>query len=200
MTEARVGRLLAACLHAAIAECLPQRIDFYEHWLSSDGLRDGNIGLAPITAVIGFLRTEGEAYDRVTSRAGALAAVWTVASLAPGRRRAIGWLPRRWRARAALGVAATIIRALLSTSRAPVRVRRRSARLEVVHSVFCGVREAPAAPLCAFYVALSIEALRQFGLEAVGRAARCRALGAARCLIELEIGDASVAVEPAIAA
>ena len=81
MTEARVGRLLAACLHQAILDDLPQRIEFYEHWLHSEGLRDGNIGLSPMIAVLGFLRTEGDAYDLVASRAGQLAAEWTVTSL-----------------------------------------------------------------------------------------------------------------------
>ncbi len=137
MTEARIGRLLAACLHGAIAERLPQRLEFYEHWLTSDGLRDGNIGQAPISAVLGFLRTEGAAYDEVTFRAGELAALWTVASLSPSKRRWIGWLPRTWRARAALRVAAGIIRALQSSSRASTRVRRNSARVEVVSSLFC---------------------------------------------------------------
>ncbi|MEO8070473.1 MAG: hypothetical protein ABI652_03655, partial [Acidobacteriota bacterium] len=99
MTDTRTGRLLAACLHQAIVDVLPQRLDFYENWLHSEGLRDGSIGLAPITAVVGFLRTEGAAYDAVVARAGQLAADWTVASLASVPRRVIIWLPRRLRAR-----------------------------------------------------------------------------------------------------
>jgi hypothetical protein len=200
MTEARIGRLLAACLHAAIADRLPQRLEFYEHWLTSDGLRDGSIGQAPISAVLGFLRTEGPAYDEVTFRAGELAALWTVASLPPSRRRAIGWLPRRWRARAALRVAAGIIRALQSSSRASTRVRRNSARVEVVSSLFCVVREAQTAPLCRFYVALAVETLRQFGIGAVGRTERCRAVGGATCLVVLELRKAETVSDPALAA
>jgi hypothetical protein len=200
MTEARIGRLLAACLHGAIVDRLPRRLEFYEHWLTSDGLRDGNIGQAPVSAVLGFLRTEGPAYDEVTFRAGELAAVWTVASLPPSRRRAIGWLPRRWRARAALRIAARIIRSLQSSSRASTRVRRNSARLEVISSLFCTVREAQAAPLCRFYVALAVETLRQFGISAAGRTERCRAVGGSTCLVVLELSDAEVAPDPAIAA
>jgi hypothetical protein len=200
MTEARIGRLLAACLHGAIAERLPQRLEFYEHWLTSDGLRDGNIGQAPMSAVLGFLRTEGVAYDKVTSRAGELAAVWTVASLTPSRRRAIGWLPRSWRARAALRVAAGIIRALQSSSRASTRVRRKTARVEVARSLFCAVREMQAAPLCHFYVAVAVETLRQFAIGAVGRTEQCRAVGATTCLVVLELNDADIAPEPALAA
>jgi hypothetical protein len=200
MTEARIGRLLAACLHGAIAERLPQRLDYYEHWLASDGLRDGNIGHAPISAVLAFLRTEGAAYDEVTSRAGELAALWTVASMTPSRRRAIGWLPRNWRARAALRVAAGIVRDLQSSSRASTRVRRNSARIEVVSSLFCSVRETQAAPLCRFYVAVAVETLRQFAIGAVGRTERCRAVGGSTCLVVLELSDAEIAPDPALAA
>jgi hypothetical protein len=200
MTEARIGRLLAACLHGAIAERLPQRLEFYEHWLTSDGLRDGNIGQAPISAVLGFLRTEGAAYDEVTFRAGELAALWTVASLSPSKRRWISWLPRTWRARAALRVAAGIVRALRSSSRASTRVRRNSAKVEVVSSLFCAVRETQAAPLCRFYVAVAVETLRQFAIGAVGRTEWCRAVGGSTCLVVLELSDAEIAPDSAIAA
>src|SRR5580692_1067588 len=64
MIDARVGRLLAASLHQAIADELPQRLEFYEGWLRGQAMRDGTIGLAPITGVLGFLRTEGDAYHR----------------------------------------------------------------------------------------------------------------------------------------
>jgi hypothetical protein len=80
MTPARVGRLLAACLHQAIGDVLPERLEFYEFWLSSEGLRDGSIGLAPISAVLGFLRTE-DAYQQVTTQAGRLAAARTVVAM-----------------------------------------------------------------------------------------------------------------------
>jgi hypothetical protein len=200
MTEARIGRLLAACLHGAITERLPQRLEFYEHWLHSDGLRDGNIGHAPISAVLGFLRTEGPAYDEVTCRAGELAAVWTIASLPSSRRRAIGWLPRTWRARAALRIAAGIIRALQSSSRASTKVRRNAARVEVASSLFCVVREAQTTPLCSFYVAVAVESLRQFGIAAIGRTERCRAVGGSTCLVVIELQGAVTAPDPALAA
>ena len=51
------------------------------------GLRDGTIGLAPLTAVLSFLRREGDAYALVTTRAGEYAAEWTVDGL-PAYRRA----------------------------------------------------------------------------------------------------------------
>ena len=64
MGESRIGRILVASLHQAIADLLPTRLEFYENWLNSSGLREGTIGLAAISAVLGFLRTEGEAYGR----------------------------------------------------------------------------------------------------------------------------------------
>ena len=124
MTEARVGRLVPACLHQAIQETLPRRLDFYEHWLHSQALHDGSIGLAPMTAVLGFLRTEGEGYDQVVRRAGALAAEWTVASMSPFRRRLLAALPSPMRVRAAMRVAADIVREVSSDSHARRHVAR----------------------------------------------------------------------------
>ena len=59
MIEAGIGRLLVASLHQAIADLLPTRLEFYEGWLNTAGLRDGRIGLAPLAAVLSFLRQEG---------------------------------------------------------------------------------------------------------------------------------------------
>ena len=59
--DVRVGRVLVAALQQAIAEELPTRAEFYDHWLGPDGRRDGTLGQAPMTAVLGFLRTEGAA-------------------------------------------------------------------------------------------------------------------------------------------
>lgn len=201
MTEARIGRLLAACLHQAILEQLPQRMDFYEHWLHSDGLRDGNIGLAPITAVVGFLRTEGDAYDRIMAQAGRLAAEWSVTSMSAIRKRTLLWLPRGLRTRAALRVAAEIGRDICSTTRTLASVKGSSARVEVRESLFCAVRGQQATPLCGFYVAVAIETLRQLGLTAAGRIDRCRAIDGGNCIMTFEItGVAETTTEPAIAA
>ena len=101
MSEPRVGRVLVASLHQAIADVLPMRLEFYENWLSPNGLRDGTIGLAPLSAVLSFLRSEGAAYREITSTAGRYAAEWTVRGLPAMERRLIGVLPARMRARAA---------------------------------------------------------------------------------------------------
>ena len=200
MTEVRVGRLVGACLHQAIVDRLPQRLEFYEHWLRSESLRDGSIGLAPITAVMGFLRTEGQAYDPVVVRAGELAAEWTIQSMPAFRRRLVHWLPKRLRTRAALRIAAGVVRLVSSTSRASSRLRRHQARLDVVSSLFCTVRETTAAPLCGFYVGVATRALAEFGIAAQGRVDKCRAAGGATCVITLDLGAAAPAATSPIAA
>src|SRR3954470_15029176 len=81
MREDGIGRVLVASLHQAIADLLPTRLGFYENWLNAEGLREGTIGLAPLFAVLSFLRQEGEAYRIITTRAGEYAAEWTVQSM-----------------------------------------------------------------------------------------------------------------------
>lgn len=200
MTEGRFDRLLAACLHQGILELLPQRLDFYEHWLGSSGLRGGNIGPAPMLAVLGFLRTEGEAYERVVTRAGQLAAGWTVASMPGLRRRAIAVLPRPLRVRAAMRVTARIARIISGGGRVSAQVRRGGARLDVKTSPFCAVRERHATPLCGFYAAVATETLGAFGLSATSRLERCRAVNGSSCVVTVETAGAGAAPDPAIAA
>src|SRR6478672_4524929 len=99
MREGAVGRVLVASLHQAIADVLPLRLAFYESWLNTSGLRDGTIRLAPLYAVLSFLRQEGEAYSQVTTRAGEYAAEWTVSAMRPAARSAIRALPASIRRR-----------------------------------------------------------------------------------------------------
>src|SRR5437762_8152851 len=86
MHEAGIGRVLVASLHQGIADILPNRLTFYENWLNAEGLREGTIGLAPLYAVLSFLRQEGDPYQMITMRAGEYAAEWTVQSMSPARR------------------------------------------------------------------------------------------------------------------
>src|SRR4030081_3002569 len=99
MREAGIGRVLVASLHQGIADILPTRLAFYENWLNAEGLREGTIGLAPLYAVLSFLRQEGDAYQIITTRAGEYAAEWTVQSMPPLRRNVLKsapeWLRRR---------------------------------------------------------------------------------------------------------
>src|SRR6185437_9510985 len=99
MREAGIGRVLVASLHQGIADILPTRLGFYENWLNAEGLREGTIGLAPLYAVLSFLRQEGTAYEIITSRAGEYAAEWTVQSLPPFERAVIKAAPSWIRAR-----------------------------------------------------------------------------------------------------
>src|SRR5258707_15362122 len=89
MSETRIGRVLVASLHQAIADLLPTRLEFYENWLNVAGLREGTIGLAPLTAVLSFLRTEGDAYNLITARAGEYAASWTFENVSGLERRGV---------------------------------------------------------------------------------------------------------------
>jgi hypothetical protein len=187
MIEARVGRLLGASLHQAIADELPQRLEFYENWLQGQRLRDGSVGLAPLSAVLGFLRTEGEAYDAVTSRAGKLSAEWTVASMSIVERRVIQSLPRALRTRAAMRVASRMVRDVYSQSKAKSRVKRGTVQVEIASSIFCAVRESPRHPLCGFYVSAVVAILSAFGLPANGRADGCRAMEGAKCSVVIQL-------------
>src|ERR671935_1534207 len=99
MREAGIGRVLVASLHQSIADLLPTRLTFYENWLNAEGLREGTIGLAPLHAVLSFLRQEGDAYEMITTRAGEYAAEWTVASMSPMERTVIKAAPAWLRSR-----------------------------------------------------------------------------------------------------
>src|SRR4051812_49839389 len=97
MNDMGVGRLLVASLHQGIADLLPTRLEFYESWLNPSGLRDGRIGLAPLAAVLSFLRQEGEPYRLIAGRAGGYTAEWTGADLPPVPRARIRAPPPRIR-------------------------------------------------------------------------------------------------------
>jgi hypothetical protein len=175
MSEPRIGRVLVASLHQAIADVLPTRLEFYENWLNSAGLREGTIGLAPLSAVLSFLRTEGDAYSLITARAGQYAADWTVNNLSTFERRVIGALPRALRTRAALRTARSLVRSTYPGSRAIVRLRRGTASIDLRGSLFCEVREASALPLCGFYAAAIEHALALLDVPAAAQVSECRA-------------------------
>lgn len=177
MSEPRIGRVLVASLHQAIADVLPMRLEFYENWLNVSGLREGTIGLAPLSAVLSFLRSEGEAYSTITVRAGEYAADWTVGSLPGLERRVIRALPAPLRLRVALRTARTLVRATYPGSRAIIRLRRGTATIDLRGSLFCEVREASVLPLCGFYASAFGRVLRLFALNADARVHACRASG-----------------------
>ena len=110
--------MLVASLHQGISDLMPTRLEFYENWLNPSGMRDGRIGLAPLAAVLSFLRQEGEPYTLVTSRAGEYAAQWTFDNLTPIERSFIRALPVMLRARMAMQLAKKVVRRSYVGSRA----------------------------------------------------------------------------------
>lgn len=182
MTEARIGRLLVASLHQAIAEVLPTRLEFYEYWLNPAGLRRGQIGLAPFAAVLSFLRQEA-AYDRVAAKAGRYAAEWTAATWPRPARWSLLALPRGLRLWVTLRLATRLIRRTDRVARARATMRRGRAVVELDESLFCAARAAASGPLCGFYAAAVGRLLELVDVPADVQVGECRALGARRCTI-----------------
>ena len=192
MSDPGVGRVLVASLHQAIADVLPMRLSFYENWLDAEGLREGTIGLAPLYAVLSFLRQEGAAYDRITTRAGEYAAEWTVQSLRPLRRTLIRVTPARLRSRMLMRVARDLVRDTYQGSRAIFRIRRGLARIDVRASVFCTVREPVGHPLCGFYAAAFTRLMQMFELGATTKVMACRGTGESSCILHIAIQNGAM--------
>jgi hypothetical protein len=190
MKDARIGRVLVASLHQGIADILPMRLGFYENWLDARGLRQGTIGLAPLTAVLSFLRQEGEAYGVITKRAGEYAAEWTVQSFSAPQRAMIKAAPRWLRSRILVRVARHIVRESYRDSRAITRFRRGQAEIDVRASIFCSVREPVAHPLCGFYAAMVQRLLDMFSVGARTDVIACRGTGAVTCILRVALGAA----------
>jgi hypothetical protein len=186
MSEARIGRIVVASLHQAIADIEPMRLDFYENWLSSSGLRHGTIGLAPMSGVLGFLRRE-ETYDLITQRAGQYAAAWTISNLPATRKLTLRIAPDRWRTWSALRLARQIIRDTYPTTRPVVANRRGSATIEIRGSLFCEVRGPTEYPLCGFYAAAVSRVFELLQVPAETEISGCRAVGRKSCLLTVVV-------------
>jgi hypothetical protein len=187
MRDAGIGRILVASLHQAISDLLPTRLEFYENWLNAEGLRNGRIGLAPLAAVLSFLRQEGDAYALITARAGEYAADWTIAGLPAFERSMARKLPAPWRARVALRFARRMVRESYKNSRALLRFRRGAGKLDIRGSIFCGVRQKVSEPLCGFYAAAASRFLESFNLAGQVRITECLAVGGSACHLTLVI-------------
>jgi hypothetical protein len=188
MTEARIGRVLVASLHQAIADLLPTRLEFYENWLNVAGLREGTIGLAPLTAVLSFLRSEGQAYNLITVRAGEYAAAWTLENVSPIERRLIRAMPAAFRTRAALRTARALIKSTYPSSRAITHLKKGVVTIDLRGSLFCEVREASIEPLCGFYAAAIARVLQLFNVAADARVNECRASGGRKgCVLSVTL-------------
>jgi hypothetical protein len=189
MSEPRIGRLVVACLHQALAETLPLRLEFYENWLKPLGLlKEGrHIGVASFAAALSFLRREEPAslYDEVTRRAGDLAGQWTFDSLPWTRKRWISLLPARLRTRAALRMARIVARAAYPGIRIRFGLQRGAGRVDVRGSIFCQVREPVRSPLCGFYAGLVARLLAEHGIESEVTLVECLATASPACRMEL---------------
>jgi hypothetical protein len=185
MREAGIGRVLVASLHQAIADILPTRLGFYENWLNAEGLREGTIGLAPLYAVLSFLRQEGDAYGLITTRAGEYAAEWTVESMSSSGRAVIKAAPVWLRRRLVIRLASRLVKSSYQGSRVVARMRRGTASIDVRASIFCTVREKVDHPLCGFYAAAFTRLLSLFGLRANAAVISCRGTGEASCVLKI---------------
>jgi hypothetical protein len=192
MHDGGVGRLLVASLHQSIADELPSRLEFYESWLNPAGLRDGRIGLAPLAAVLSFLRQEsGDSYLKISARAGEYCATWLVDDMGAFQRRLLAWAPHRLRLWLVLRVARRLVRHTYGGSRAIIRgAGRGQGTVDLRGSVFCQVRDRVPHPLCEYYASALRRLLQRFDLPLDAQATECRAVGAPRCLIALAAPNA----------
>ena len=197
MVDAGIGRLLIASLHQGIADVMPNRLPFYEHWLTPPGLREGKFGLAPLHAVLSFLRLEGQGpYEQTMRQAGRHTGEWAYLDVSTLLRSLVRMCPTSLRARWALRLSRRIVRQTFRGSSARVRLRRGSGTMEIRGSIFCEVREAVGWPTCVFYSAAVEEFVRCFDITAKVVVSQCKGRGDASCTMTVKILGERIA-EPA---
>ncbi len=152
MVDAGIGRLLISSLHQGIADVTPSRLEFYEEWLSPEGMRDGRIGLAPLGAVLSFVhREEAPANEEIVARAGRYAADWTFQDVSGLRRWFIRHLPTALRTRAALGLGRRLIINTVRESKIKTRVRGSEGEIDIHSALFDQLRNPASIPMRGFY-------------------------------------------------
>ncbi len=167
MVDAGIGRLLISSLHQGIADVTPNRLEFYEEWLSPKGMRDGRIGLAPLGAVLSFVhREEAPTNDAIVARAGRYAADWTYADLTAFRRWVIHRLPTTLRARAALGLGRRLVLATVRQSRVKTRLAGADGEVDIQSALFDQLRDPASIPMRAFYAAAVAQLLKHCAVQA----------------------------------
>jgi hypothetical protein len=191
MSEARIDRLLAAALHQAIADLLPLRLDFYESYLRPRGWREDAVNLAPITAVLSFLRHEEPGtHDAVMVQAARYAGDWWM-SRQPWHVRRVGrLLPVPLRLRQIGRLAKQHFEQSYRGTKVRVRVRGRQLELEVRGSIFCSSRAHGTAPQCRYYLAFVEYLVADDRFSAAGTLTACRALGGEACVVRLDVAEA----------
>ena len=188
MVDAGIGRLLIASLHQGIADVAPARLPFYENWLTAPGLAGQKFGLAPLHAVLSFLRLEGEpTYTQIMQRAGTYTGEWAYGELSPVQRHLVKRCPTALRARVTLWLSRRMVRQTFRGSTARVRLRRGNGTIELRGSIFCDVRETTDRPMCAFYSAALARLLERFDIDAAINLSECRASGGGHCTMAITI-------------
>lgn len=188
MVDAGIGRLLIASLHQGIADVMPARLPFYEHWLTPPGLKNAKFGLAPLHAVLSFLRLEGRAtYDQTMIRAGRYTADWAYLELRSGQRALARSLPTSLRARWALSLSRRVVKQTFRSSTARVHLRRGTGTVDIQGSIFCELREAGEWPMCVFYSAVVEHFLQHFDIDVQVHVGECKAVGGGRCTMIVTI-------------
>ncbi|BCS34173.1 hypothetical protein TBR22_A34020 [Luteitalea sp. TBR-22] len=187
MSEARIDRLLAAALHQAIADLLPMRLEFYESYLRPRGWREDAVNLAPVTAVLSFLRHEEEApYDAVMTQAATYAAEWWLAGQGWAARQGGQFLPVTLRLRQVGKQARRHFEHAYRGTRVRTRVRQRRLEIEIKGSIFCNQRDPSTGPHCRYYVAFLEALVARDPVAYAGSVVTCRAQGGDACVIALE--------------
>ena len=176
-----------ASLHQGIADLLPMRLEFYEAWLHPSGLREGRIGLAPLAAVLSFLRLEGSPYHLIAARAGEYTADWTFAEVSPFRKRLILAMPPALRKRMVVGIAQWMVRSTYGDTSVKVQWRQSRGAVDLQSSLFCEVRDRVDAPMCEFYASAFRRLMSLFNLDADVVTEQCRATGATRCAMSVTV-------------
>lgn len=197
MSEARIDRLMAAAIHQAIADLLPSRLEFYESYLRPRGWREDAVNLAPIAAVLSFLRHEDAGtYDTVMTRAAEYAATWVYDAL-PWRVRTLGKLGPGWMRLRRLGRLGRLhLERSYRGTRVAIAVRRGQLDAEVLGSIFCSSRDHTSAPHCRYYLVFIETLLRRDGLTVVESTIdACRADGGTVCRMRL-VTDGRTAASP----
>jgi len=198
MSEARIDRLMAAAIHQAIGDITPSRLDFYESYLRPRGWREDAVNLAPVAAVLSFLRHEPPGtYDAVMTRAAEYAAAWVYDAL-PWRVRMLARVSPAWARLRTLG---RVGRAHLERSyrgtRVAVTVRRGTLEAEVQGSIFCSSRDQASAPHCRYYLAFFENLLHRDGVGIVDATIdACRSGGGQVCRLRF-VTDGRAAMPPA---
>jgi hypothetical protein len=181
-SDGTVGRVLLASLHQAIGEVLPARLEFYEPWLQPPDHPDEALRIAPFGAMLSALQQEDDS-QHVIARAGQYAAIRSVEQLSALRRAGIRVLPRRIRARKAVGLIVRILPALYADARIDVTRRGGTIFIGIEGSPFCTPIGRPGRPSCHFYSNAVTTFLQLFKLSPAVRVSRCRESGTPSCLL-----------------